>query len=269
VDDDAVLEPEPRPGRPGGDGPGEILVIDDERGLITQGRAIIDRLRANPQSMRMLIINPVMAFADAGIKLTPSVANHVLHAVQYPPDVRAERTRLEQELKELLGRSPRPADSRWLADTVFGQLRVRPLDVDGASPVYRPSLDAETVARLVALLPTRGVVTVEPTAEGASAPAPAPAPLSFEPRSLRLLDLEAPVPAFPPAATTPTELTLVDLWFYKDSGPGLRQLLDLGILINSGVAIYPASEYRKIRDGQAQGELLSWISAVRIPVGAT
>jgi hypothetical protein len=35
------------------------------------------------------------------------------------------------------------------------------------------------------------------------------------------------------------------------------------------VAIYSASEYRKIRDGQAQGELLSWISAVRIPVGTT
>jgi hypothetical protein len=220
VDDDTVLQPEPRPGRPGEEAPGENLVIDHERGLITQGRAIIDRLRANPQAMRMLIVNPVLALADAGIKLTPSVANHVLHAVQYPPEVRAERTRLQQELKDLLGRSPQPTDPGWLADVVFGQLHVRPLDVDGAAPVYRSSLDSETVARLVALLPTRGVVTLEPVPAGASAPAPIPAPSSFEPRSLRLLDLDAPVPALPPAVTTPTELTLVDLWFYKDSGRG-------------------------------------------------
>jgi len=261
VDDDAAPRPEPSPAGTAAEADERTLVIDDVQGLVRHRKAIANRLQAHPEAARLLIVNPVLAFADAGIKLAPAVANHVLHAIQYPPEVRAERTRLEHELRRMLGRAPRPTHPHWLAETVFDQLGVAPVVIGQATPVYRPAFDAATIARLESLLPTRGVVTVPgpaPTTAG-------PSPLSFDPRSLGLLDLDAPVPELPPAERAPEELALLDLWFYKDRGPALRPLLELGIVINSGVAIYTSSQYRKIRDGQTQGELASWIRVVNVP----
>lgn len=237
------------------------LVIAEERGLIRHRKAIISRLQAQPEAMRMLILNPVLAFREAGIDLTPAVANHVLHAIQYPPEVRAERDRLETELRDTLGRPARPTDPKWLAETVFGRLGVTPVDHSDSEPVYRSSFDAETIAQLRALLPTRGVVTVPAPNATESNPAPRP----FEPQTVQLLDLDAPVPPLPVAPAAPAELSLVDLWFYKDAAPPVRSLLSLGIIISSGVAIYSSSQYRKIRNGEATSEILSWITAVKVP----
>jgi hypothetical protein len=241
--------------------PAERLVIAEERGLIRHRKAITSRLQAHPDAMRMLILNPVLAFREAGIDLTPAVANHVLHAIQYPHEVRAERDRLEAELKATLGRPARPTDPKWLAQTVFGPLGITPVDHGDAEPVYRSSFDAESITRLQALLPTRGVVTVPaPNATPSN-----PTPLPFQPRTVQLLDLDALVPPLPAAPTAPAELSLVDLWFYKDASPSVRSLLSLGIIISSGVAIYSSSQYRKIRDGDTTSEILSWITAVKVP----
>jgi hypothetical protein len=242
-----------------------VLRIDEQRGLIEHRKAIAARLQAHPGAIRMLIINPVMAFKDAGIELSPAVANHVLHAIQYPPEVRAERTRLESELKATLGKTAEPTDPTWLAVTVFGQLGVTPLDIGDAQPAYRSSFTAEELAALGSLLPTRGVVTLPAPDPTPVISGVAPVAMSFEPKTVQLLDLDAPVPAFPPAASAPSELSLTDLWFYKDAASVLRPLLSLGIIISSGVAIYSSSQYRKIRDGEAQSELLMWINAVQVP----
>lgn len=256
------------------------LVIDEERGLVQHRKAIASRLAANPEAMRMLIVNPVLAFRDAGIRLSPAVANHVLHAIQYPPEVRAERDRLQSELKAALGRSARPTDPQWLAEAVFGQLVVTPVLIGDHEPVYRSSFDAKTLSELQTLLPTRGVVTIPaPTPVGPAVTAVtagtagtpegetpvAPGRMYFEPKSLELLDLDAPVPDLPPAGAVPDELSLVDSWFYKDAAPPVRLLLSLGIIMSSGVAIYSSSQYRKIANGEAESEVLSWITAVRVP----
>ena len=240
------------------------LHIDEVRGLIRHRRAIASRLNANPEAMRMLIVNPVLAFKDAGIELSPAVGNHVLHAIQYPPEVRTERTALEDELKSALGGSPRPNDAAWVARAVFDQLGVAPLQIGDAEPVYRSSFDAADLEAFQAMLPTRGVIAA-PAAPPDSPPGAAPPRLPFEPKSLRLLDLDAPVPPLPAAATAPAELSLTELWFYKDASPTVRSLLRLGIIVNSGVAIFSSSEYRKIRDGESANLLVSWIAGATIP----
>jgi hypothetical protein len=240
------------------------LRIDEESGLTDHRTAIASRLQAHPEAMRMLIINPVLAFQEAGVELSPAVAKHLLHTIQYPPEIRAERTTLEDQLTAALGASPQPTDSAWLARTVFGQLGVAPVDIGSAEPTYRSSFDAADLAALQSMLPTRGVVS-GPAPGPPRDPDAFPARMPFEPKSLGLLDLDAPVPDLPPAASAPTELSLTDLWFYKDAAPPLRPLLRLGVIKSSGVAIHSSTEYRKIRDGKSANALLSWITAVHIP----
>lgn len=280
--------------------PSATLRIETQQGLVDQRAEIVARLQANPLAARMLFLNPVMAFADAGIELTPAVANHVLHAIQYPPEVRAQRDQLEDQLYEALGRRARPCDPSWLADVVFGQLRIVPRDIGGTQPTYLPAIDAATVASVQSLMPTRGVVTVpgpsEPPTPTEPSPTAQPAPeaagtteslaaaqgtgptatplaplglSAFTLQTVQQLDLDAPVPALPLATSAPPELSLTDLWFYKDTDPTVRQLLQLGILMQSGVAIYSSSQYRSIRDGATTNQFLSWITAVHVPSGST
>ncbi len=243
------------------------IEINRERELVRQGRAIVTRLSQDPELMKLLIINPVLAFKDAGIKLSPAVGNHVLHAIQYPPAVRAERDALEAQLHDALGSPARPTDPTWLASTLFDRLGVTPLVIGDHQPTYQSSTDAESLTRLEALLPTRGVRTV-PSSATAPTP-PAVGRWAFDPTPVTLLDLESPVPELDSAPSPPADLALVDLWFYKDSHPLAKPLLSLGILTVSGLAIYSSGEYRRIRKGQVTNQLVSWISSLRIPAGTT
>lgn len=246
--------------------PDDILTITTERGLTRYRKQIAARLQADPAAMSLLVINPVMALREVGVHLSPKVANHVLHAIAYPPAIREQRTRLIDELRAELGGVPHPNNKEWLARTVFDQLRATPLVVGTHQPVYKSSVDSDAVLAIQALLPTRGV-TVDGKPQDPEHPiyAPPDLPLACQPHTLSQLDMDAPVPDLPAAAKPPRELTLSELWFYKDSLPLARPLLQLAIVENSGVYIHGPDNFRLIRDGKLPNDLVSWISGVRVP----
>jgi len=246
-----------------------VIHIKTERDLIKYRRQIAARLRADPTAMRLLIINPVQAMRDVGVRIAPRVANHILHTVQYPPAVRAQKTRLTHELTAALGGKPHPTDPEWLAYTLFVQLKIPPVRTADATPAYKAGLEPTEVRGIQSLLPTRGV-TVDGTPQDPEHPvyAPATVPLACQPNTVEMLDLDAPVPSLPPAPA-PASLSLTELWFYKQANPVIRQLLRLGIIENSGVALHGPVNYRQIRAGNMPNDFLQWISEVRIPGRAT
>jgi hypothetical protein len=247
----------------------DILTITTERGLTRYRKQIAARLQTNQAAMSLLVINPVLALREVGVHLSPKVATHVLHAIAYPPAIREQRTRLIDELKAELGSVPHPNNKEWLARTVFGQLGATPLKLGTHAPVYKSSVDPEAVVAIQALLPTRGV-TVDGKPQDPEHPiyAPPDVPLACQPQTLGQLDMDAAVPDLPVAAKAPKELTLPQLWFYKDTVPLARPLLQLGIVENSGVYIHGPDNFRKIRDGKLPNDLVSWIAAVRVPGSA-
>ena len=251
--------------RPQGAPPESIIQINTERDLIRYRTQIVARLQADPTAMRLLVINPVQAMRDVGIQIAPRVANHILHSVQYPPTVRAQKTRLIHELTAALGRKPHPSNPEWLAYTVFVQLEIPAVQTTGITPAYQAAVEPAAVRGIQSLLPTRGV-TVDGTPQDPEHPryAPPTVPLACEPRTVEMLDLDAPVPPLPPAPA-PASLSLTDLWFYKEASPVVRKLLRLGIIENSGVTLHGPSDYRRIRAGTMPNDLLLWLSEVRIP----
>ena len=60
----------------------ELLEIRSHRALIAKQREIAARVNASPDLALMLLINPVLAFEQMGVKLSPEIAHHILHAIQ-------------------------------------------------------------------------------------------------------------------------------------------------------------------------------------------
>jgi hypothetical protein len=77
--------------------------------------------------------------------------------------------------------------------------------------------------------------------------------------------LDAPVPDLKPASRAPKRVELETLYFYKDSHPLVRDVLELGILQRRAFPIQTASSYRKIRDGKRPHVFRAWIRSVRFP----
>jgi hypothetical protein len=230
------------------------IVVDSHRALLLKRDAMVAAIAAHPELLPLLAANPVLAFRDAGVKISPDIATHVLHALQYPPAVREERDRLIKQLRKPLGGVPRPRDPTWLADVVFGRLKVSPLQTSGHSPTYVSATPDDARKRIEALLPKRPRVEVPPLPEGSKARQP-----------IRRLDLDAPTVDLPVAARRPKTLTLEALWFYRGSHELVTPLLRLGVIESSGLPFLGADSYRKLKSGERPNALVSWVQQVQFP----
>jgi TnpA family transposase len=79
------------------------------------------------------------------------------------------------------------------------------------------------------------------------------------------MDLDAPLPSLKPAKKAPKTISLETLYFYKDSHPLARDLLELGIIERRSFPIHSADSYRKIKTGEKPNAFHSWIKALRFP----
>lgn len=237
------------------------LEIATHRALAGKMREIVRRLDARPDLAVMLFINPALVFKDLAVSLAPDLVHHVLHSTQHPPELRRRREELEGSLARELGEPPRPLDPGWVSDLLFRKLRLAPLATAGHEPVYRPPLDPEVIDRLRKLRPqpkaryagTRRLNKVATVRVAAWRPA------------VRRMDLDAPLPAIEPAREPPAEVTLEGLYFYKDSHPIARQVLELGIIQRRSFPFHSPDSYRRIRDGEKPNAFRAWIRAVRFP----
>jgi hypothetical protein len=237
--------------------PQPILKIDSHRGLADAQQEIANRLEANQAIAQLLLINPVSAFKDVGVEVSPAIATHILHTLQGSSESAAERKRLTAAIKTGKAGTPKPLDPKWVAKFLFEELKLKPLEADGATPVYLPTIDPAKNAAFVATLPQLNT----------SAPLPHPDhgttfDYSTIPAGVRHLDLNSPAPVLPVATKPPDEVDLTTLYFYKDLDPRANDLLQLGILETQTFQISSADTYRKVKSGEIPNPWGDWISSI-------
>lgn len=235
--------------------------ITTHRELLAAVRVVAARLAASPEFSPMLAVNPVLALERYGITLTPELQDHVLRSIRHPPAVLARRQALEASLTTALEQTPRPHDSAWLASIVFNRFGLTPLQTAGAAPVYLPSPHAVILQRLEAIRPTY-VRPASQVHKGGIRSTIAVAPWSEPARSF---DLAAPVPALPPAAAAQAALSLEEAWFYKDANPLVRDLVELGAIMRTGLAFQLPDTFRKIAAGETPNGFRTWFRSIRFP----
>jgi hypothetical protein len=222
-------------------------------------KPLAKRIAEDPQFSVMLLSNPVLALEKYGIKLTPRLRNHVLHALRHPKALRERRAELERTLAERIGKPARPNDPEWLAHQLFEVMRLAPKCTDGAAPAYRIEDPGGLIARLRA--DRRPATHRYPEARriavtarlGVAPPSPA----------VRRLDLDAPLPELAPAECAPSELPLEEAWFYKDD-PVVRDLVELGQIERRAFPFRTPGEFRAIEKGRKVDGFRAFIRAVRV-----
>lgn len=234
-----------------------ILKIESHRDLAAAQQEIANRFQASPEIAMLLLINPVCAFQDVGVQLSGEIASHVLHTLQSSSDAAARRVALTKRLKDSIGVTVWPHDPAWVAKFLFSNLGLKPLDTTGATPVYKPTVDAAKTAKFLASIPQLNVSAALPHPDHGT---------TFDFGSItpgvRNLDLDTPAPSLPEAKQIPDAVELTDLYFYKDLDPRVHDLLELGILESQTFQISSADTYRKIKSGEMENPWGNWITSV-------
>lgn len=220
------------------------------------------RIAADPEFSVMLLSNPVLALEKYGIKLTPRLRTHVLHALRHPKALRERRAALEKSLEKRLGKPAKPNDPKWMADYVFKTRKLAPKLTDCAAPAYRIEDPGGLIAALKAdrrpatdRYPEARRITVT-SRLGVAPPAP----------TVRRLDMDAPLPELSPGKTPPAELPLEQAWFYKDD-PVVRDLVELGQIERRAFPFRTPGEFRAIQSGKSVDGFRAFVQAVRVNPG--
>jgi hypothetical protein len=240
-----------------GNEPSPVLTIDTHEGLAAARQEIIERLHANPDIARLLLINPIAAFQDVGVQLSPELASHILHTLQFAPETAARRRVLETDLRRIAGERPRSSDPQWVSHFLFQTLQLKPLATTGAQPRYKPVEDPEIAARQLRSLPklATGPKLQHPD-HGTAIVVQTIVP------GVRHLDLDTPAPSLPTADSIPEALDLTALYFYKDTNPAARDLLELGIIDSQATQVGTPDTYRKVKNGESENPWGNWVNGI-------
>ena len=236
-----------------------VLQINSHRELAVRQKALADRVAAHPQLAVMLLINPVLAFKALGVAFSPAVADHVLHAIQHPAELRNRRDELEASLKEALGEPARPTDAAWNAHLLFTLRKLGPLAIGDQRPAYTAPLGQAEAQKLHALRPPAMLRYPQPR-RLAARNSVGSVPWK---ESLRRLDLAAPAPQMPAAEYPPETVPLEDLWFYKDIDPLVHDALELGVIRRRAFPVHTPDSFRQVLAGSKPNAFRSWIQRVR------
>lgn len=77
----------------------EPIVIKTHRDLERNTRAICERINANPELARLVLVNAVFAFEDAGVVMSEEVKKHIRSTLRRPKRIEERRRRLGRELE--------------------------------------------------------------------------------------------------------------------------------------------------------------------------
>jgi hypothetical protein len=72
--------------------------IDTHDDLLREMARISERMNAHPEIARLVLVNPVLAFEDIGVRLSPVMQRHIVHTLRFPKRLLARKARLESEL---------------------------------------------------------------------------------------------------------------------------------------------------------------------------
>jgi hypothetical protein len=132
----------------------EPIRIETHRELRGNIRRICERFNADPGLARLLLVNPVLAFEDAGVELTPELKEHIINRLRFPPKLVERLARLEAEIREELQSlgidAALPLSAEQRAKVLFDVLKLSPVPAasgrtsTGAAPdAPAPRLDAK------------------------------------------------------------------------------------------------------------------------------
>jgi hypothetical protein len=233
--------------------------IQSREQLAAAAAKIVARLNRDPELAKAMFLNPAAAIQETGYKLAPEVFGHILRAVRHSKATAARRAELEARLEKELGEPPQPLDSDWLKRILFQRLRLPPLDTSGREPVYREAISGALRERLEKFRPRLRRITVK-----------TPKPLHGVAVQTELthrwpgrFDLDAELGDLPRASRPPEQVDLNTLYFYKDSHPLVRELIELAVIQRSSFPLHTPESYRKVRSGQKASPLRTWITGVR------
>jgi len=239
--------------------PAKPVTISTHKQLAAKTAEIVSRLNQDPELARLLLVNPAAAIQDAGYSLSPEILKHVLETVRHSKVTAEKRQGLEALLEKEFGEHPQPLDPVWLKRALFEKLKLQPLDTAGREPVYRNALSPELLKRLGKFRPSlrRAKVATPKPLHGVALQ------VSLCHKWPGRFDLDAPLDKLAPAAAPPAAVDLNTLYFYKDSHPLVRSLIELAVIQRSSFPIHSPDSYRKIRSGEKPNPLRTWVKAVR------
>jgi hypothetical protein len=113
------------------------LVVHVERDLRKHMRAISQRLNANPNLAKLVLINPLLVLEDLGVEVSKEVKTHIIETLRFPPALVKRREALAVELKKELAaigvHHALPLTIENRAALVFHTLKIKPLPEDVSS----------------------------------------------------------------------------------------------------------------------------------------
>lgn len=235
------------------------LVLETHEDFAKATHEIFQRLNDNPDLAKLLLVNPVLAIEELDVELSQELRHHVMHALQHPPKLRERRAELEASLTKALGQTPKPNNEEWLADVIFNQLDVEPLNTSHRTPVYKRVV-SDTLVNYAQNIRERW----ERSKTNPRRSRPKGGKIRFKTPGdkIRRMDLDAPVPKnLKQLEETPTALSLEDLYFYRDQNPIINDLLELGIIQRRAFPIQSADGYRKVKNGDQASVFTTWIKS--------
>ena len=110
------------------------IEIKEHRELRQHIREICTRFNDNPDLARLVLVNPILALEDVGVKLSPEAKKHIMDTLRFPARLEERKEELEAELKGELKRLkfhaelPLTPDRR--AELLFQVLKLEPAEND-------------------------------------------------------------------------------------------------------------------------------------------
>jgi hypothetical protein len=238
--------------------PGDKLFLDSHRKLAAAQQEIANRLEANQDIARLLLVNPLCAFQDVGVEVSPEIASHILHTLHNSPEAATRREALQNKLRAVTDERPQPLNPEWVANFLFHKLKLQPLQTGGATPVYKPTVDPAIAAGQLASIPKLNISPKLPHPDHGTS-------FVFDTikPGVRHLDLDTPAPKLPGADEIPTSVDLTALYFYKDIDARAHDLLELGLIETQSTQISTPDTYRKIKAGELPNPFGTWITSIR------
>lgn len=81
----------------------EPIVVETHRDLGRNMRAICERINANPELARLVLVNAILAFEDAGVEMSQEVKSHIRKTLRRPAKLEERKARLEKEIRAEYG----------------------------------------------------------------------------------------------------------------------------------------------------------------------
>jgi len=114
----------------------EPIEVASHRDLGRHRRVINERFNNDPEMARLLLVNPIYAMEDIGVRMTPEIRDHIIETLRFPSRLKERLATLENELQtgfqEVGFAEKLPLNGEQRARLVFEVLKLQPAEPEAA-----------------------------------------------------------------------------------------------------------------------------------------